>query len=71
VRLADEGAGLAAAEQRVLLDGRRVPAVYDPEAGSLTWRPRAPLPPGEHAIVVEAIDVLGNRSSVRVPVAVR
>lgn len=71
VRLRDPGAGLAAAEQRVLLDGRPVPAVYDPEAGTLTWRPRAPLSPGEHAIVVEAIDALGNRSSVLVPVAVR
>jgi murein DD-endopeptidase MepM/ murein hydrolase activator NlpD len=71
VRLRDEGSGLAAAEQRVLLDGRPVPAAYDAEAGRLTWRPRAPLAPGAHVLDVEAVDALGNRSSVRVPVEVR
>ena len=70
-RLSDGGSGLVASQQRVLLDGRRVPAEYDVEAGRLTWRPRAPLAPGAHEIVVEAVDGLGNRSSVRVPVAVR
>src|SRR5688572_13486031 len=71
VRVSDPGSGLVAAEQRVLLDGRAVPAEYDSEAGRLTWRPRAPLAPGAHAIVVEAVDALGNRASVRVPVEVR
>ncbi|MEO6462153.1 MAG: M23 family metallopeptidase [Candidatus Eisenbacteria bacterium] len=71
VRLSDPGSGLAASEQRVTFDGRPVPAEYDVEAGRLTWRPRAPLPAGAHVIVVEAVDGLGNRSSVRVPVEVR
>jgi hypothetical protein len=71
VRVSDPGSGLVAAEQRVLLDGRAVPAEYDSEAGRLTWRPRVPLSPGAHAIVVEAVDALGNRASVRVPVEVR
>jgi len=69
--LTDRGAGLVAAEQRMLLDGRRVPAEYDPDADRLTWRPRTPLAPGAHEVVVEAIDALGNRSSVRLPVEVR
>lgn len=71
VRLSDAGSGLVASEQRVLFDGRPVPAEYDVEAGRLTWRPRAPLPAGAHVIVVEAVDGLGNRSSVRVAVEVR
>jgi len=71
VRVSDPGSGLVAAEQRVRLDGRAMPAEYDAEAGRLTWRPRAPIAPGAHAIVVEAIDMLGNRASVRVPVEVR
>jgi hypothetical protein len=70
-RLTDAGAGLVAASQRVLLDGRRVPAEFDPESDRLTWRPRAPLSSGAHEIVVEAIDALGNRSSVRLPIEVR
>jgi hypothetical protein len=71
VRLSDAGSGLAASEQRVTFDGRAVPAEYDSEAGRLTWRPRGPIPAGHHVLVVEAIDALGNRSSVRVPVEVR
>ncbi len=69
--LTDRGAGLVAAEQRMLVDGRRVPAEYDPDADRLTWRPRAPLAAGDHLIIVEAVDALGNRASVRLPVEVR
>ncbi len=69
--LTDRGAGLVAAEQRMLVDGRRVPAEYDPDADRLTWRPRAPLAAGAHQVVVEAVDALGNRASVRLPVEVR
>ncbi len=71
VRVSDAGSGLAASEQRITFDGRPVPAEYDVEAGRLTWRPRAPLPAGAHVLVVEVVDGLGNRSSVRVPVEVR
>jgi len=60
--LTDHGAGLSAAQQRVYLDGQRVPAEYDPDADRLTWRPRSPLAPGPHAVVVEAVDGLGNRA---------
>ncbi len=69
--LSDRGAGLVAAEQRMFLDGRRVPAEYDPDADRLTWRPRTPLAPGAHEVIVEAVDALGNRASVRLPVEVR
>ena len=67
----DRGTGLVASEQKVTFDGVRVPAEYDVEAGRLTWWPRAPLAAGRHAIVVEAVDALGNRSSVHVAVEVR
>ncbi len=69
--LTDRGSGLVAAEQRMLLDGRRVPAEYDPDADRLVWRPRVPLAAGAHEVVVEAVDALGNRASVRLPVEVR
>ena len=55
----------------VKLDGRHVPAEYDPDADRLTWRPRSPLSAGAHEVFVEAVDALGNRASVRLPVEVR
>ena len=61
-RIADSGSGLAAADQAMYLDERRVPAEYDPEAGRLTWRPRARPARGTHALRIEAVDRLGNRS---------
>jgi hypothetical protein len=69
--LTDQGAGLIAAEQTMLVDGRRVPAEYDPDADRLIWRPRTPLAPGAHEVIVAAVDALGNRTSVRLPVEVR
>ena len=57
--------------QGIRVDGRRVPAEYDPEADRLTWRPRTSLAAGAHVINVDAVDALGNRSSVRLPVEVR
>jgi hypothetical protein len=62
-RVADAGAGLSAPDQSVFLDGRRVPAEYDPEAGRLTWRPRARIPAGKHELRFEAVDRLGNRAT--------
>jgi hypothetical protein len=61
-RIADRGAGLAPPDQSIFLDGRRVPAEYDPEAGRLTWRPRARPSSGTHSLRIEAVDRLGNRS---------
>src|SRR5205823_13914904 len=58
----DRGAGLAPADQAIDVDGRRVPAEYDPEASRLNWYPRAWPSPGRHEVRFEAVDRLGNRS---------
>jgi hypothetical protein len=68
--LRDGGAGLSASDQSVLLDGRRVPAEYDPESGRLTWRPRARIAAGHHELRFEAVDRLGNRSGKAAPLEV-
>jgi len=70
VALRDHGAGLSARDQCMYVDDRRVPAEYDPEAGRLTWRPRARLAPGRHVVRIEAVDRLGNRAVVTVPLEV-
>jgi len=62
-RIADGGAGLSPGDQAIHLDGRRVPAEYDPEGGRLTWRPRARVAPGHHELRIEAVDRLGNRAT--------
>jgi len=66
----DGGAGLAPADQSIFVDGRRVPAEYDPEASRLTWYPRAWPAAGRHEVRIEAVDRLGNRSVLTVPLAV-
>jgi hypothetical protein len=66
----DAGAGLSAGDQEMFLDNRRVPAEYDPEAGRLTWRPRARIASGHHELRIEAFDRLGNRAVKAVPMEV-
>lgn len=68
--LRDKGAGLAAADQAIYLDERRVPAEFDSEAGRLTWRPRVRIASGRHILRIEAIDRLGNRAVKAVPLEV-
>jgi hypothetical protein len=60
--ITDHGAGLAPADQSIFIDGRRVPAEYDPEASRLNWYPRAWPRAGRHEVRIEAVDRLGNRS---------
>ncbi len=71
VTLRDRGAGLSPRDQKMFVDGRRVPAEYDPDADRLTWHPRAPLSTGTHTVRIEAVDRLGNRASTEVPLEVR
>jgi len=66
----DHGAGLSAREQSIYVDDRRVPAEYDPEAGRLTWRPRARIASGRHVVRIEAVDRMGNRAVATVPLEV-
>jgi len=70
-RIADSGSGLAPDDQSIFLDDRRVPAEYDPEAGRLTWRPRARIASGRHLLRIEAVDRLGNRAGTTVPLEVQ
>jgi hypothetical protein len=69
-RIRDEGAGLSPGDQAIYLDEKRVPAEYDPEAGRLTWRPRARIAAGRHTLRIEAVDRLGNRATSTVPLEV-
>ena len=66
----DQGAGLSARAQAIYVDGRRVPAAYDPEAGRVTWRARTRLAAGRHDVRFEAVDRLGNRAVATVPLEV-
>ncbi len=66
----DQGAGLSARVQAIYVDGRRVPAAYDPEAARITWRARKRLAAGHHEVRFEAVDRLGNRAVARVPLEV-
>ncbi|MGH7724818.1 MAG: hypothetical protein ACREOU_05260 [Candidatus Eiseniibacteriota bacterium] len=69
--LRDRGSGLSARDQKMFVDGRRVPAEYDSDADRLTFRPRTPLSTGVHIVRFEALDRAGNRASTEVPLEVR
>lgn len=62
----EAGSGVTAAGLSIVLDGRRVVAEYDPEAGTLTAHLRGPLSPGAHEVRFEASDRLGNRAAKQV-----
>jgi hypothetical protein len=44
------------------VDGARVPAEWDAEAGVLRWRPLARPAPGRHDVRIEAYDRAGHRA---------
>ncbi len=60
----EEGSGMAARASWLEVDGRRVPAEWDPEAGRLRWRPVKPPGPGEHRVRVVVADRAGNVAEV-------
>jgi hypothetical protein len=59
-RITDGGAGVSASGLTLLVDGTPVIAEWDPEADLLRARLRTDLPPGEHRVVVRAVDRAGN-----------
>ena len=59
----DGGVGIDAGMVKMYLDGQRVAATYIAGTGELTYLPAAPLSAGQHTVVVEAGDVLGNQAS--------
>jgi hypothetical protein len=67
----DAGAGVGVQGVRLLLDGKRVIAEWDPEAQRVTGYLRAPLGGGAHEIAVEAVDRVGNRARASRPVPAR
>ncbi len=62
-RISDWGSGIRR-EQDILvrLDGKRLIAEYDPDAGQVNARPRQPLPAGSHTLEVTVTDACGNRA---------
>ena len=71
-RVADHGSGIGSETDLVMeLDGAGVIFEYDPEAGTLRYRPGADLKPGRHVLRVAARDRCGNESEKRSEFRVR
>jgi hypothetical protein len=58
-RVRDGESGFREDDVTFYIDGRRVPAEWDPDAGDLRYTPRSPLAPGAHTFAVEARDRAG------------
>jgi hypothetical protein len=58
-RVRDRESGFREDDVTFLIDGRRVPTEWNPEADSMQHRPTSPLSPGRHVIVAEATDRSG------------
>ena len=65
VYLSDGGAGFGRLDEamEMRLDGKWVPAEYDPEDKTLTYVSATPLSSGEHTVQVNARDQVGNEAS--------
>lgn len=60
--IGDRGSGIRREEDILMhLDGKRLIAEYDPEAGRVKARPRQPLSAGIHKLEVVVTDACGNR----------
>ena len=64
--VADSGSGISREEQvALLLDGRQLISIYDPEANLVTHEPSEDLSPGEHELVVIVRDNCDNEARKR------
>lgn len=71
-RVADYGSGIGSETDLVMeLDGAGVIFEYDPEGGTLRYRPEADLKPGRHVLRVAARDRCGNEAGTRAEFKVR
>ena len=63
--LNDDGAGFSRDDSamEMLVDDAWVPAEYDPENKTLVYTPFEPLPAGQHTVVVNARDRVGNEAT--------
>jgi murein DD-endopeptidase MepM/ murein hydrolase activator NlpD len=59
-RAKDEGSGIDVRASYVIIDGKRRPTEWDPEAGVLRWKPLATPARGTHRYSVIATDRAGN-----------
>ncbi|MBT4496073.1 MAG: M23 family metallopeptidase [Gemmatimonadetes bacterium] len=65
-RIDDGGSGIGREEDiEMILDGRRLISVYDPEGKRVEYLLRENLTPGEHELVVTVRDMGGNEATVR------
>jgi hypothetical protein len=70
-RVRDRQSGFREDDVTFLIDGRRVPTEWNPEADSIQHRPRFPLARGKHVIVAEATDRAGLTTRREITVTVR
>ncbi len=70
-RVRDVESGFREDDLTFTIDGRRVPSEWNPDAGDLRHRVRAPLARGRHVITAEAVDRAGNATRRTITVRVR
>jgi hypothetical protein len=58
----DRGPGIDPSRTHFEIDGRRVPSEWDPEHGTLRWRPLHHPAAGTHACIVVAVDRAGHET---------
>jgi hypothetical protein len=58
-RVRDDGSGFREDDLTFIVDGKRVPTEWDPDAGEIRYEPRAPLAAGRHVLIAEAKDRAG------------
>ena len=61
----EKGSGVDASASGFVVDQRRVPTEWDPEAGVLRWKPRQRPAPGPHTVEVVVRDRAGQETRVR------
>jgi hypothetical protein len=70
-RVRDRESGFFEDDVTFLIDGRRVPTEWNPDADDMRYRPRAPLSPGSHRIIAQATDRAGLKIERAVTISVR
>jgi hypothetical protein len=67
----ENGAGLSVSKLRFILDGKTVVSEWDTDADSLIGHLRAPVTPGSHELIAEAVDKVGNLARARLTFTIR
>jgi hypothetical protein len=61
-RIREEGSGIRADELEILLDGKRIPAEWNPWSRSIRAAVPGAIAPGDHRWEVRATDEAGNEA---------